>query len=130
MAVGCGLLSFVHTWLSLLSGVFFSIAGMFLLGVSCGVFNVTVTGTLQVKARDDMRGRVMSTYTIGILGSALIGAPLVGRLADTIGVSGTFLVIAAICAGTASAIAGAWVKNQNFGVIQSAAPVSLTAREQ
>jgi MFS family permease len=98
IAVGCGLLSFVHIWLSVLSGVYFSVAGIFLLGVSCGIFNVTVSGTLQVKARDDVRGRVMSTYTIGILGSALTGGPLFGRLTDTIGVSATCLVIAAVCA--------------------------------
>jgi predicted MFS family arabinose efflux permease len=129
IAVGCGLLSFVHIWLSLLSGVYFSVAGIFLVGLSCGIFNVAVSGTLQVKARDDVRGRVMSTYTIGILGSALIGAPLFGRLADTIGVSGTFLVIAAVCAGTALTITWAWIKNQNPAFVQSAAHVSLTARQ-
>jgi predicted MFS family arabinose efflux permease len=112
IAVACGLLSFVHIWLSLLSGVYFSVSGIFLVGLSCGIFNVTVSGTLQVKARDDVRGRVMSTYTIGILGSALIGAPLFGRLADTIGVSGTFLVIAAVCAGTALTITWAWIKTR------------------
>lgn len=51
IAVGCGFLSFVHIWLSLLSGVCFAAAGVFLLGVSCGFFNVAVSGTLQVKAR-------------------------------------------------------------------------------
>jgi len=111
IAVGCGLLSFVHIWLSLSSTVYFSVAGIFLLGVSCGIFNVAVSGTLQVTARDEVRGRVMSTYSIGILGSALIGAPLFGRLADSIGVSGTFLIIAVICAGTALAISWAWILN-------------------
>jgi predicted MFS family arabinose efflux permease len=50
----------------------------------------------------------MSLYSIGILGSALVGAPLAGILADTVGVSGTFLIIAAICAGTASTIVWTW----------------------
>ena len=44
----------------------------------------------------------MAMYSIGILGSALIGAPLAGILADTVGVSSTFLIIAAICAITAA----------------------------
>ena len=57
-----------------------------------------------------MRGRVMSTHSIGILGSALIGAPLAGTLADTVGLAKTFLIIAAICAGTALAITGTWAK--------------------
>jgi predicted MFS family arabinose efflux permease len=52
----------------------------------------------------------MALYSIGILGSALIGAPLAGTLADTVGVPDTFLIIAAICASTAAATAEAWSK--------------------
>ena len=47
---------------------------------------------------------------IGILGSALIGSPTFGSLADRIGVADTFLVIAAVCAVTAVAIAWAWIR--------------------
>ena len=54
------------------------------------------------------RGRVMSMYSIGILGSGLAGAPLAGALADTIGMPRTFLIIAAVCAGTAIATAWSW----------------------
>jgi MFS family permease len=108
VAVWCGLLSIVHIWLALPFAIYFTLSGVFLLGVSCGFFNVTVTSILQLRARDDVRGRVMSLYSIGILGSALVGAPLAGILADTVGVSGTFLIIAAICAGTASTIVWTW----------------------
>jgi MFS family permease len=121
IGVCCGLLSIVHIWLSLPLGVYFSVTGMFLLGVSCGFFNVTISSTLQIRARDDVRGRVMSTYSIGILGSALVGAPLAGTLADIVGLSETFLIIAAICAGTALLITGAWIKAQDRGAAQSVA---------
>jgi predicted MFS family arabinose efflux permease len=110
IAVWCGLLSVVHIWLSLPFGVYFALAGMFLLGVSCGFFNVTVASTLQLRARDDMRGRVMAMYGIGILGSGLVGAPLAGTLADMVGVSVTLLIIAAICAITAATTAWIWLK--------------------
>jgi MFS family permease len=110
VALWCGLLSVVHIWLSLPFGVYFALAGMFLLGISCGFFNVTVTSTLQLRARDDVRGRVLAMYSIGILGSGLIGAPLAGTLADMVGVSNTLLIIAAICAGTAATIAWTWSK--------------------
>jgi hypothetical protein len=50
----------------------------------------------------------MSLYSMGILGSALVGAPLAGISADTIGVPDTFLIIAAICAGTATMTAWKW----------------------
>jgi MFS family permease len=121
IGICCGLLSMVYIWLALPFGIFFSVAGMFLLGVSCGFFNVAITSTLQARARDDVRGRVMSTYSIGILGSALVGAPLAGVLADSVGVSKTFLIISAICAATAFAVTGAWLRAQNRAVAQSAA---------
>jgi MFS family permease len=111
-AVWCGLLSIVHIWLILPFGVYFALIGVFLLGVSYGFFNITVTSTLQLGARDDVRGRVMAMYSIGILGSGLIGAPLAGTLADTVGVSETFLIVAAVCAGTAAATALTWWKHR------------------
>ena len=100
--------SIVHMWLALPLGIYFALFGVFLLGVSCGFFNVTVASTLQLRARDDVRGRVMAMYSIGILGSALIGAPFAGTLADMVGVSDTFLIIAAICAGTAVTTGWIW----------------------
>jgi MFS family permease len=113
VALCCALLSIVHIWLALPFGVYLALAGMFLLGVSCGFFNVTVTSTLQLGARDDVRGRVMAMYRIGILGSGLIGAPLAGTLADAVGVLRTFQIIAAICAGTPATTAWTWLKYEN-----------------
>lgn len=125
IAVCCAVLSSVHIWLCLPLGIYFSIAGMFLLGICCGLFNVTIASTLQVRARDDLRGRVMSTYSIGILGSALIGAPIAGALADIVGVSNTFLIIAATCASTALAVAGAAMSEKRV-IAQSTVLASLT----
>jgi MFS family permease len=113
VALCCGLLSIAHLWLSLRLAAYFTLAGVFLLGVSVGFFNITVTSTLQLRARDDVRGRVMATYSIGILGSGLVGAPLAGTLADRLGVPDTFVIIAVICAGTAAATAWAWLKHEN-----------------
>jgi predicted MFS family arabinose efflux permease len=113
VAAWCGLLSIVHVWLALPFGVYFTLCGMFVLGVSCGFFNVTVSGVLQLRARDDVRGRVMALYGIGILGSGLVGAPLAGILADAVGVSATLLIIAAICAGTAATTAWIWLNDEN-----------------
>jgi len=119
VALCCGLLSAVHIWLVLPLGVYFALAGMFLLGVSAGFFNVTVTATLQARARDDLRGRVMAMYSIGILGSGLIGAPLAGTLADMVGVPHTLSIIATICAGIAAATAWAWLAHEGEGALPS-----------
>jgi predicted MFS family arabinose efflux permease len=130
LAACCGLLSIAYIWLSLPLGIHFSIISMFLLGMACGFFNVTVTSTLQARARDDMRGRVMSTHSMGILGSALVGAPLAGALADRVGISETFLIISAICAGTGLAIASAWIRATTRRAVQSTAPASPTTRRE
>jgi predicted MFS family arabinose efflux permease len=87
------LLGAVHVWLALPLGLYSAFAGVFVLGLCCGFFNVTVAGTLQLRARDDVRGRVMATYSIAILGSGLVG------------VLSTYLVIAAVCVGTATVTA-------------------------
>ncbi len=50
---------------------------------------------------------------VGILGSGLVGAPLAGTLADTVGVPDTFFIVAAICASTAATTAWAWLKSEN-----------------
>jgi predicted MFS family arabinose efflux permease len=55
----------------------------------------------------------MAMYSIGILGSGLVGAPLAGTLADMVGVSVTFLIIAAICAITAATTAWIWLKSED-----------------
>src|SRR5262249_13583769 len=81
-------------------GTGFALVGLFLLGIACGFFNVTVGTTLQLAARDDLRGRVMALYNIGILGSGLVGAPVAGALADGAGTASTFLIIAVVCTVT------------------------------
>jgi hypothetical protein len=65
-----------------------------------------ITSTLQLRACDDVRGRVIAIYRIGILGSGLVDTALAGTLADPVGVSDTVLIIATICAGTAAITAG------------------------
>jgi MFS family permease len=103
VALSSGVIGIVHVGLALPLGPPVALCGLFLLGVSCGVFNVTVTRTLQLRARDDMRGRVMAMYPIGILGSGLLGAPLAGVLADGIGLQRTFVIVTAVCVTTAAA---------------------------
>jgi predicted MFS family arabinose efflux permease len=112
VALWCGLLGIAYGWLTLPLGVYFALAGLFLLGLAFGFFNVTVASTLQARARDDLRGRVMATYSIGILGSGLIGAPIAGALADRVGVSRTFLIIATICIVTAATTSWMWRRHE------------------
>jgi MFS family permease len=83
---------------------------MFLMGVTGYglMYQIVATNTIvQTVVDDDKRGRVMSFYTIALLGSAPIGSLLAGWLASHIGVQPTFIV-----SGTACALAALWFWRQ------------------
>jgi MFS family permease len=73
------------------------LATVFAYGVSAGLFTVTVLGTLQSRADENMRGRVLALYSICFNGSALVGGPMFGGLGQWIGVSGALGVSAVCC---------------------------------
>lgn len=52
------------------------------LGAASMAFLATMNSTLQLTARDSMRGRVMALYFVLFLGSTPIGAPIVGWVAE------------------------------------------------
>jgi MFS family permease len=62
---------------------------------------VSTNTIVQTVVDDDKRGRVMSFYTIALLGSAPIGSLLSGSLAARIGVPATLVVSGIACALTA-----------------------------
>jgi MFS family permease len=74
-------------------------------GVVSMVFIATCNTTLQLGSSDLMRGRVMALYAMLFLGTTPIGSPIVGWLAETIGVCATF---AATGVATLTAALGAW----------------------
>jgi MFS family permease len=78
-------------------------ASAFLMAVTgYGLMNqIVATNTIvQTVVDDDKRGRVMSFYTIALLGSAPIGSLLSGALAARVGVPATFVVSGVACLAT------------------------------
>lgn len=61
----------------------------------------TSNTVLQTIVDDDKRGRVMSLYTMAVMGMTPFGSILGGALAHAIGVPTTFLIGGAICIGGA-----------------------------
>ena len=61
----------------------------------------TSNTVLQTIVDDDKRGRVMSLYTMAVMGMTPFGSILGGALAHVIGVPTTFLIGGAICVGGA-----------------------------
>jgi MFS family permease len=89
---GIGLIAFAlsrQVWLSLLILVIIGGAGMLL--VSCG--NTIV----QTLVEDDKRGRVMSLYSLSIIGTLPLSSLLAGSLAQYIGATNTVIASGIIC---------------------------------
>jgi MFS family permease len=98
VAIWAGALAAVQILLATCDNAIFAIGEAFLFGVAVSSFNVTVSSTLQVHTRPDMTGRVMSVYTMAILGSSVVGGPPIGFIADRAGVHAAFLAAGLACA--------------------------------
>ncbi len=77
---------------------------VFLVGAASIVYMTATTSLAQVDTRRDMVGRVLALQTALIGGTALVGGPMVGRLADLAGgrapiaIGGAVCVVAAVAA--------------------------------
>ena len=69
-----------------------------LMGFGFSLFVPSCSAVLQQAADANMRGRVMALYTVAFLGTAPIGGPAIGYLAQILGPSAGLLAGAAGCA--------------------------------
>lgn len=67
------------------------------LGLFSIVFTATANSLLQMVAPPELRGRIMSLYTMVFLGSTPIGSLVIGWLADHQGVQTTIAEVSVIC---------------------------------
>jgi MFS family permease len=92
VAIGFGLVAFGLSrtiWLSLL--ILMIIGGSGMLQVSCG------NTIIQTLVDDDKRGRVMSLYSLAIIGTLPLGNLIVGSLAQNIGAPNTVVGCGIFC---------------------------------
>jgi MFS family permease len=80
LALGCAMLL-----LSVLPSVRAAVPAAFFLGAASIVYMTASTTIAQVDTRRDMQGRVLALQTALIGGTALVGGPLVGQIADLAG---------------------------------------------
>ena len=80
LALGCAMLL-----LSVLPSVRAAAPAAFLLGAASMVYMTASTTIAQVDTRRDMHGRVLALQTALIGGTALVGGPIVGQIADLAG---------------------------------------------
>jgi MFS family permease len=64
---------------------------LFVIGGSTIVFMTSCNSTLQISAPDEMRGRMMSLYTLVFAGVTPFGSFMVGTIAEHLGVPAAFL---------------------------------------
>jgi MFS family permease len=84
-----------------------ALPALFLVGFFAIVVTASCNTTLQINAPDELRGRVMSLYTLVFGGSVPLGALLVGFISQHWGVPTAFLVMGATgLAGTAAIVIG------------------------
>jgi MFS family permease len=82
--------SFCHTlWLSLVT--------LFVVGFGMMAQNASCNTILQTIVHDDKRGRVMSFYTVAVLGVAPFGSLLAGSMAAKVGAPYTIMVGGLAC---------------------------------
>jgi len=81
-AVALGLSMFV---LAVMPTVIAAIPAVFLVGMASILYMTATTTIVQVDAKPAMHGRVLALQTVIIGGSALLGGPLLGWLADKMG---------------------------------------------
>jgi MFS family permease len=77
----------------------FSVSGILMVFIGLGLMLQTASSNtiLQTITDDDKRGRVMSFYTLAIMGTAPFGSLLGGFLAKTIGTPYTILIGGVVC---------------------------------
>lgn len=94
VAVTLGLFAFSsNLWLSAFIEVF--------IGIAISVQLNSANSLLQLTVPDNVRGRVMSLYTMILLGAAPFGSVAIGKLTDLFGAPLAVAVCAVACAGAA-----------------------------
>lgn len=87
--------------------IVWAVAGMLLVGATSIAFTSLTNTILQLEAAPEMRGRVMSLWTMAFLGSTLVGAPIVGWVGQEFDPRAGIALggVAALCAGGIGLIA-------------------------
>ena len=92
LALGCTMLL-----LSVMPSVRAAVLAAFFLGAASIVYMTASTSIAQVDTRRDMHGRVLALQTALIGGTALVGGPIVGQIADLAGGRAPIAVGGVVC---------------------------------
>jgi MFS family permease len=92
--------------LAVMPGVGTAAPAVFLVGMASILYLTATTAIIQVEARPEMHGRVLSLQTVVLGGSALVGGPVLGWVADVMGGRAPIVLGAIVC--LLAAAFGSW----------------------
>ena len=87
--------------LSVVPGVSVAIPAAFFVGATSLVYMTSTTAIVQVEGRRDMHGRMLALQTVFLGGSAAVGGPFLGWIADTVGARALMVIGGVVCLGAA-----------------------------
>jgi MFS family permease len=97
VVLGAGALGLAMLLLALMPGVVAAVPTVFLVGMASILYMTATTAIVQVEARPEMHGRVLSLQIVVMGGAALVGGPILGWMADTFGGRVPILVGGSVC---------------------------------
>ena len=101
-----------------------AVPAVILVGVSSILYVTSTTAIVQVEADPSMHGRVLAIQTVLLVGTAPIGGPLLGALADALGARAPIIVGGLACLASA---AWAWMARQRARSTEPSAVVAAAA---
>ena len=105
IAAGAGIFALGLFAAGLARNILFALVALAFVGLGMIVQLATSNTALQTIVDDDKRGRVMSLYTMAVMGMAPFGSLFGGALAHQIGVPMTFMIGGVVCLGGAALFA-------------------------
>ena len=88
--------------LSMVPGVAWAVPAVFLVGAASLLYMTGTTTIVQLEARRDMHGRLLALQTVLLGGSAALGGPLLGWIADTAGARMLMVIGGVVSLGAAT----------------------------
>ena len=88
-----------------------AIPAVLLVGMASILYVTSTTAIVQVEADPSMHGRVLAIQTVLLVGTAPIGGPLLGGIADALGARAPLVLGGAACLGAAT---WAWVVGRRY----------------
>ena len=88
--------------LSMVPGVAWAVPAVFLVGAASLLYMTGTTTIVQLEARRDMHGRLLALQTVLLGGSAALGGPLLGWIADTSGARMLMVIGGVVSLGAAT----------------------------